>query len=170
MSRYIDADAFVADSKWCGLETAEQVLFALDHQPSIDIVRCSECVYCNVQNTKYLYAICERHGIEFKPFEDDTRTHGCAWGISRSEKPNNCEHITEDGVTCAKYPACDDCLDNPLNKVKGSERLVKGSEEDCFLCKWLGDVDVCGRCRNRNLFAEADTEPTISKMEQVGKE
>ena len=46
-----------------------------------------------------------------------------------SEKPNNCEHITEDGVTCARYPACDDCLDNPLNKVKGSERLVKGSEQ-----------------------------------------
>ena len=45
-----------------------------------------------------------------------------------SEKPNNCEHITEDGVTCARYPACDDCPDNPLNKVKGSERLVKGSE------------------------------------------
>ena len=59
---------------------------------------------------------------------------------SNSEKPNNCEYITEDGVTCAKYPACDDCLDNPLNKVKGSERLVKGSEQ---------------------------TEPTISKMEQV---
>ena len=59
---------------------------------------------------------------------------------NNSEKPNNCEHITEDGVTCAKYPACDDCLDNPLNKVKGSERLVKGSEQ---------------------------TEPTISKMEQV---
>ena len=57
-----------------------------------------------------------------------------------SEKPNNCEHITEDGVTCAKYPACDDCLDNPLNKVKGSERLLIGSEQ---------------------------TEPTISKMEQV---
>ena len=46
-----------------------------------------------------------------------------------SEKSNNCEHITEDGVTCAKYPACGDCLDNPLNKVKGSERLVKGSEK-----------------------------------------
>ena len=60
-----------------------------------------------------------------------------------SEKPNNCEHITEDGVTCAKYPACDDCLDNPLNKVKGSERLVKSSEQ---------------------------TEPTISKMEQVDKD
>ena len=58
-----------------------------------------------------------------------------------SEKPNNCEHITEDGVTCAKYPACDDCLDNPLNKVKGSERLLKGK-----------------------------TEPTSSKMEQVDKD
>ena len=46
-----------------------------------------------------------------------------------SENPNNCEHITEDGVTCAKYPACDDCLGNPLNKVKGSERLLKGKDE-----------------------------------------
>ena len=53
---------------------------------------------------------------------------------NNSEKPNNCEHITEDGVTCAKYPACDDCLGNPLNKVKGSERLVKSSEQsmDCL--------------------------------------
>ena len=68
---------------------------------------------------------------------DDRKTE------NNSEKPNNCEHITEDGVTCAKYPACDDCPDNPLNKVKGSERLVKGSEQ---------------------------TEPTISKMEQVDKD
>ena len=53
-----------------------------------------------------------------------------------SEKPNNCEHITEDGVTCAKYPACDDCLDNPLNKIKGFKRLVKGSEQtDCETCR-----------------------------------
>ena len=52
-----------------------------------------------------------------------------------SEKLNNCEHITEDGVTCAKYPACDDCLNNPLNKVKGSERLVKGSEKPNN-CEW----------------------------------
>ena len=64
-----------------------------------------------------------------------------------SEKPNNCEHITEDGVTCAKYPACDDCLDNPLNKVKGSERLVKGSEQtDCQTCKWWSS---CGYCVHR---------------------
>lgn len=68
---------------------------------------------------------------------------------SDSEIPNNCEHITEDGVTCAKYPACDDCLDNPLNKVKGSERLVKGSEQR---------------------VVDRKTEPTSSKMEQVEDE
>ena len=63
---------------------------------------------------------------------------------SDSEKPNNCEHITEDGVTCAKYPACDDCLDNPLNKVKGSERLVKGSgQTDCQTCKWWSSYGYC---------------------------
>ena len=70
--------------------------------------------------------------------------------LNSSEKPNNCEHITEDGVTCAKYPACDDCLDNPLNKVKGSERLVKGSEKTDCLDRY-----------------DRKTEPTISKMEQV---
>lgn len=32
-------------------------------------------------------------------------------------------------------------------------------QTDCYMCKWLGKVDVCGRCRKRNLFAEADTEP-----------
>ena len=75
---------------------------------------------------------------------DDRKTE------NSSEKPNNCEHITEDGVTCAKYPACDDCLDNPLNKVKGSERLVKGSEKTDCLDRY-----------------DRKTEPTISKMEQV---
>jgi hypothetical protein len=63
-----------------------------------------------------------------------------------SEKPNNCEHITEDGVTCAKYPACDDCPDNPLNKVKGSKRLLKGSEQtDCQTCKWWSSYGYCVR-------------------------
>lgn len=55
-----------------------------------------------------------------------------------------CEHITEDGVTCAKYPACDGCIDNPLSKVKGSERLVKGSERtDCQTCKWWSSYGYC---------------------------
>ena len=56
-----------------------------------------------------------------------------------------------------------------LSDKPTSSEKPNNCEKDCFLCKWLGDVDVCGRCRNRNLFAEADTEPTISKMEQVEK-
>ena len=82
---------------------------------------------------------------------------------SNSEKPNNCEHITEDGVTCAKYPACDDCLDNPLNKVKGSERLVKGSERtDCDTCKhnkleWYSEV--CDGCSKAHSNYEPKDEP-----------
>ena len=70
--------------------------------------------------------------------QSDRKTKNC------SEIPNNCEHITEDGVTCAKYPACDDCLDNPLNKVKGSERLVKGSEQtDCPTCRRWSSYGYC---------------------------
>lgn len=49
------------------------------------LVYCDECVYLSVQNTKYMYAICQRHGIEFKPFEDDTRTHYCAWGVKAEQ-------------------------------------------------------------------------------------
>ena len=41
-------------------------------------------------------------------------------------------------------------------------------QTDCYMCKWLGEVDVCGRCRNRNLFAEADTEPRCPKCGKRG--
>ena len=77
---------------------------------------------------------------------------------SDSEKPNNCEHITEDGVTCAKYPACDDCLDNPLNKVKGSERLLKGSEipNNC-------EPKICDTCRYYNSNIPCGSTPSACK-------
>jgi len=80
MSRYIEIDTALLKTVTAGGLSAKALWKRIMQQPSIDIVRCSECVYCNVQNTKYLYAICEIHGIAFKPFEDDTRTHGCAWG------------------------------------------------------------------------------------------
>ena len=60
------------------------------------LVYCDECAYLSVQNTKYLYAICQRHGIEFKPFEDDTRTHYCAWGV----KAEQTEPSTEEKAEC----------------------------------------------------------------------
>ncbi len=43
MSKWINVDAFVADARMVGLDTAEKVFFALAHQPGIDIVRCGEC-------------------------------------------------------------------------------------------------------------------------------
>lgn len=103
--------------------------------------------------------------IDLEVVEVDRKTE------NSSEKPNNCEHITEDGVTCAKYPACDDCLDNPLNKVKGSERLVKGKDEPqtCETCKWGEwyrsgyDItmmdDECGGCCSWNNKWKPKDEP-----------
>ena len=76
-----------------------------------------------------------------------------------SEKPNNCEHITEDGVTCAKYPACDDCLDNPLNKIKGSERLVKGKDEPTISKMEQVETMSCAECKHRPIGAEICEEP-----------
>ena len=79
--------------------------------------------------------------------------------LNSSEKPNNCEHITEDGVTCAKYPACDDCLDNPLNKVKGSERLVKGKDEPTISKMEQVETMSCAECKHRPIGAEICEEP-----------
>ena len=87
-----------------------------------------------------------------------------------SEKPNNCEHITEDGVTCAKYPACDDCPDNPLNKVKGSE------DEVCGTCKynrrdWTNPNNSDFYCSNeRSDFYGDNTEYKTTCEEWEGKE
>ena len=87
--------------------------------------RCEDCIF--VEGSHWCDG-CDKTPKGMKEYDEywakaDRKTE------NSSEKPNNCEHITEDGVTCAKYPACGDCLDNPLNKVKGSERLVKGKDE-----------------------------------------
>ena len=132
MSRYIDADSLIesichtADlDGWIGdtLRNIKRLAVRyIDDAPSIDIVRCRECKYWGSDGGALM--ICDIHKDPTVP------EHFCSYGErNSSEKPNNCEHITEDGVTCAKYPACDDCLDNPLNKVKGSERLLKGKDE-----------------------------------------
>ena len=52
MSRYIDADAYVEKAKYeaqampkeCGF--ADYTEWLIDKTPSIDIVRCRECVHC----------------------------------------------------------------------------------------------------------------------------
>ena len=74
MSRWIDADAFVADARMVGLDTAEKVFFALAHQPSIDIVRCRECKYIYTMDCVFYEA-----GDNVKP--DDF----CSYGERNSE-------------------------------------------------------------------------------------
>ena len=41
--RLIDADAFIADARVVGLDTAEKVLFALSHQPTIEPMKWIPC-------------------------------------------------------------------------------------------------------------------------------
>ena len=42
--------------------------------------------------------------------------------------------------------------DTPQTETKGVRY--------CNECKWFRDKQVCGRCRSKNLFAEADTPQT----------
>ena len=56
---------------------------AIYRVPSADVVegiKCSECEFLRIYNTKDLYARCTKWDINFFPFETDTRTHGCSWG------------------------------------------------------------------------------------------
>ena len=59
------------------------VVDELKYLPSADVVegiKCSECEFLRIYNTKDLYARCTKWDINFFPFETDTRTHGCSWG------------------------------------------------------------------------------------------
>lgn len=51
--------------------------------PYLDIVRCVDCIFCKVHNTKDLYARCTKFDINFFPFQEDTRTNYCSWGERR---------------------------------------------------------------------------------------
>ena len=57
----------------------------IEDMPTIDIVRCNECEWLKVHNTKELYAECRKWHIRFYPFDEDTRTHGCSWGEREGE-------------------------------------------------------------------------------------
>ena len=44
-----------------------------------ELIQCKECKYLNVINSNTVYARCEKHGIEFLPYGDDTRECFCSW-------------------------------------------------------------------------------------------
>ena len=74
MSKWINVDAFVADARMVGLDTAEKVFFALAHQPGIDIVRCRECKHWSKHRTNGN----QRYCIIFGGYCDGDKY--CAWG------------------------------------------------------------------------------------------
>lgn len=95
MSRWIDADALKEDLLinhntdlmsqslvlGSGFDVGvDYVMLFIEDAPSIDLVRCAECKHLEVLNTRLLYALCRKFGVDFEPFETDTRTHGCSWG------------------------------------------------------------------------------------------
>lgn len=45
-------------------------------------------------------------------------------------------------------------------KVNNTPQTETKEIRYCNECKWFKDSQVCGRCRSRNLFAEADTSQT----------
>ena len=59
-------------------------------------------------------------------------------------------------------------LDRKIEPTISKMEQVDEPQADCYMCKWLGEVDVCGRCRNRNLFAEAEPQPRCPKCGKRG--
>ena len=68
MSRYIDADAFLKE--YC--EPYPHVYMAMQEAPSIDIVRCKECVHKGVDADDEPY--CELHNMGI--YADDYCSYG----------------------------------------------------------------------------------------------
>ena len=51
-----------------------------------DLIRCKDCKHLDVINSNAVYARCKKHGIEFLPFEDDTKKCFCSWAERTKEQ------------------------------------------------------------------------------------
>ena len=48
--------------------------------------RCAECEHLTVMKSNKIYAKCEKTGLEFLPFEIDTREHYCSFAKLKEKK------------------------------------------------------------------------------------
>ena len=89
MSRYIDIDKVLKELRLNHNDVIyidkNDTAKRIEKIQGIDIVRCKECEWLKVHNTKELYAECRKWHIRFYPFDEDTRTHGCSWGEREGE-------------------------------------------------------------------------------------
>ena len=77
---------------------------------------------------------------------------------------------TED-ITDAYMRGWNDALDAVQN---GKFHIAEQTEPqtDCYvsdLCKHYGDKQICGRCRSRNLFCEAELQPKTEPQYDFGE-
>ena len=79
---FIEADSFddaikiarQIDVRYCG---GQEVTKSIKPGCSKITVSCSNCTHLKIVNTSDVYAVCNKNGIVFRPFEVDTRTYSC---------------------------------------------------------------------------------------------
>ena len=118
----------------------------------IRTVKCSECEYLKVHNTEALYAFCPKFGIEFYPFENDTRKHGCSWGKPKGralvQADRKTEPQTEDRLR--RLQMCVDCEHTDMCEwcyTRWSKD--EPQTEKCQKCKQFGNgcyIESDGNC------------------------
>ena len=62
------------DIRYCG---GQVVTENLSHECSSITASCSNCTHLKIVNNSDVYAVCNKNGIVFRPFEEDTRTYSC---------------------------------------------------------------------------------------------
>ena len=73
-----------APTSWAHAE--ERFLNWIEDAPTVDAVivtRCEDCKHLCVWNRKDIYAFCPKTNIVFLPFEKDTRTFFCSFGVRK---------------------------------------------------------------------------------------
>jgi len=168
MGKYINIDDLKKKKRFDFAKQRHNVRMTdIYNAPSIEIVRCAECVYCNIQNTKYIYAICERHGIVFKPFEDDTRTHFCAWGVKADRKTENSSEIPNN---CEDEPQTDDLQD--WKDRMWTEAVVTEQKWICARCGCVNHVDFkwCFKCGYHKPETDQTEEPYEYEIKALHKD
>ena len=100
MSRYIDCEKCIHYQICCGYTSKEAIaesnramnngesLLCFMYAPTADVVevcRCKDCKHLEIINSREIYAKCKATGLEFKPFDIDTREHYCSYGERREE-------------------------------------------------------------------------------------
>lgn len=62
------------DIRYCG---GQVVTENLSRECSSITVSCSNCTHLKIVNNSDVYAVCNKNGIVFRPFEEDARTYSC---------------------------------------------------------------------------------------------